>query len=425
MPRDIGKLSCLHKLTGAFKVGGEGSCSSWNQWFYGLEEIKSLTNLKGCLEIIINWPKNAKDVIKAGSGREGLYLRNKEHVNKIEVLFNHKMGDSRMDGEGTLSLMDDLEPPSNLKSLSVSYYNDLKMSSWVAFLPNLAELGLYYCEELDCLPSLGNLRCLKYLLLHSLENLEYIEADNSSSTMSSPEELSFFPSLDQLVLSSLPKFKGWRRGVDDSSSSSNPQLPCLSQLKLLAVSRSPELSCIPLCPNVEVLELIKFNERLRIISTERDVKSSSSVSRIIPVPKLRKVVIDNVSWLDSLPVESFQCLDHLRLVDDIELVDLPNWMQFLPALQTLIIHGCRGLKALPNWMPKLTSLSDLRVFDCQRSLCSSLVIGIAIQTGEHCEGILIAELGAGNSKPSSSSLKPPMLIMQAIALMRSAQKSVL
>ncbi|XP_056694234.1 putative disease resistance protein RGA3 isoform X3 [Spinacia oleracea] len=369
MPRDMDKLSCLHKLKGVFKVGGEGRCSSWNQWFYGLKEIKSLNNLKGRLEIRINWPENATDVIKEGSRGEGLYLRNKEHVNEIEVLFNHdEEGDRRVDDEGALSLMEDLEPHSNIKFLTVSGYNGLNMPSWVGFLQSLAELRLYCCKELDCLPSLRNLCHLKVLKLSCLKKLEYIEAENSCSTMSSPEDLSFFLSLEQLELCSLPKLKGWRRGMDDSSSSSNPQLPCLSQLKSLAVIFSPELSCIPLCPNVEVLELIKFNERLRIISTERDEKSSSSTSRIISVPKLREVEVDNVAWLDSLPIESFQCLDHLTLKEDYELVDLPNWMQFLPALQTLEIKGCRGLKAIPNWMPKLTSLRTLKIYGCSESL---------------------------------------------------------
>ncbi|KNA17708.1 hypothetical protein SOVF_077250 [Spinacia oleracea] len=368
MPRDMGKLSCLHTLEGEFIVGGEGSCSSWNQWFYGLEEIKSLNNLKGRLEITIKLPKTAKDVVKEGCRREGLYLRNKEHLNEIEVRFRHMEGDRRKDDEGILSLMEDLEPPSNLKSLTVSGYNGLKMPRWVAFLLNLVKLHLWFCNELDCLPSLGNLCHLKVLKLSSLGKLEYIEADNSSSTMTLPEDLSFFPSLEQLELSSLPKLKGWRRGVDDSSSSSNTQLPCLSQLKSLTVGFSPELSCIPLCPNVEVLKLFDFNERLRIISTERDEKSLSSTSRIISVPKLREVVIDNVAWLDSLPIESFQFLDHLTLRGDVELVDLPNWMQFLPALQSLEIHRCERLKAMPIWMPKLTSLRNLNIEGCSRSL---------------------------------------------------------
>ncbi|KNA16558.1 hypothetical protein SOVF_087980 isoform B [Spinacia oleracea] len=100
----------------------------------------------------------------------------------------------------------------------LSQKKGLKMPSWMTLLPNLAKLHLWDCS-IEYLPCLGNLRHLKSFRLERLENLEYIKEDssslaNSSSTllMSSAEEMvSFFPSLEELELKRLPKFKGWRR----------------------------------------------------------------------------------------------------------------------------------------------------------------------------------------------------------------------
>ncbi|KAL2921065.1 Disease resistance protein RGA2 [Bienertia sinuspersici] len=61
-------------------------------------------------------------------------------------------------------------------------------------------------------------------------------------------------------------------------------------------------------------------------------------------------------------------LHHLTLRHLQMLKCLPNWMQFLTALQTLDIIDVRQLEALPEWMPKLTSLRELRLDSCSKSL---------------------------------------------------------
>ncbi|CAO2831533.1 unnamed protein product [Amaranthus hypochondriacus] len=50
------------------------------------------------------------------------------------------------------------------------------------------------------------------------------------------------------------------------------------------------------------------------------------------------------------------------------MLNLPNWMQFLPTIQTLEIHDCENLKAMPNWMSKLTNLKQLKVKQCSKRL---------------------------------------------------------
>ncbi|XP_056697468.1 putative disease resistance protein RGA3 [Spinacia oleracea] len=284
MPRGLGKLSSLHRLSN-FIVGGKGRNLSWKQWFYGLEDLKALEKLKGSLEIQIRWPKNAKSIVKEDCRRDGLYLRSKEHLNGIWFNFTHEESDGRVDDEVARRLMEELQPHSNLKRFKMQEYHGARMPGWATLLPNLLQLCLFNCDELECLPFLGNLCNLKVLKLLALEKLEYIEENSPSADSSSTptpqllcaKTLSYLPSLRVLSLNNLPELKGWRRslaGVGNDHLNQNlvvsrsnneavwQSLPCLSQLKSLEIIGCPKLTCIPLCPSLEWLYIIKSNERL-------------------------------------------------------------------------------------------------------------------------------------------------------------------
>ncbi|KNA04537.1 hypothetical protein SOVF_198820 [Spinacia oleracea] len=280
----LGKLSSLHRLSN-FIVGGKGRNLSWKQWFYGLEDLKALEKLKGSLEIQIRWPKNAKSIVKEDCRRDGLYLRSKEHLNGIWFNFTHEESDGRVDDEIARRLMEELQPHSNLKRFKMQEYHGARMPGWATLLPNLLQLCLFNCDELECLPFLGNLCNLKVLKLLALEKLEYIEENSPSADSSSTptpqllcaKTLSYLPSLRVLSLNNLPELKGWRRslaGVGNDHLNQNlvvsrsnneavwQSLPCLSQLKSLEIIGCPKLTCIPLCPSLEWLYIIKSNERL-------------------------------------------------------------------------------------------------------------------------------------------------------------------
>ncbi|XP_057249276.1 putative disease resistance protein RGA1 [Beta vulgaris subsp. vulgaris] len=126
MPKGMGKMTCLHTLS-KFIVGGEGNCSSWKQWFDGLEDLKALNNLKGHLEIQIRWPENTTDAVKEDVKREGLYLNHKEHLNHIVVDFRCEEGGGRMDDEEARRLMEVLRPHPYLENLAVKAYYGAKM----------------------------------------------------------------------------------------------------------------------------------------------------------------------------------------------------------------------------------------------------------------------------------------------------------
>uniref|UniRef100_A0A803MWR1 NB-ARC domain-containing protein n=1 Tax=Chenopodium quinoa TaxID=63459 RepID=A0A803MWR1_CHEQI len=208
MPKGMDKLTSLHRLSD-FIVGGGGSCSSWKQWFDSLKDLKALNNLKGTLNVYIRWPKKDRNFVKEDDMREGLYMRNTEHLIHILFYFIHEVGD---DGgmDENLSLMENLQPHSNLKYLTMGNYNGLKIPGWLTLIPNIVTLKIYNCGKLEYLPCLRNLHNLKSIQLDCLTMLKYIEVDvpswaNSSSMMpmssglgSSDKELLLFPSLEEV-----------------------------------------------------------------------------------------------------------------------------------------------------------------------------------------------------------------------------------
>ncbi|CAO2839060.1 unnamed protein product [Amaranthus hypochondriacus] len=419
MPKGMNKLTYLNRLSD-FIVGGEDSCSSWSEWFLGLEELKDLNNLNGKLRINIKWPTN---VIQEPWERKGFYLRDKKNLKHIFFEFESTFAyNSVLDDEGAINLMEDLHPPSSLHSFKMWDYVGKQIPEWISHLPNLTKLILWRCDKLEYLECFGNV-----------------------------EESSFLPSLQQLTLQSLPKLKEWRRkgvGVEDNNS-----LLCLRSLKKLDINGCKELTCFPVCPRLEYLLLYNFNRRLNgIIRTEIDDEEPREVI-VLESSKLRKVDIHDVAWLNSVSSKAFQCLETLSIFadrevenlgevekvfracssslrnleischnlrsieagelehlsaletlyiseceslkfseeqeenygvgynpsilpslltltfDNLQMMDnLPNWMQFLSSLQTLEIIECDRLKAIPNWMPKLTSLNQLHIENCSKIL---------------------------------------------------------
>ncbi|XP_010674441.1 disease resistance protein RGA2 [Beta vulgaris subsp. vulgaris] len=406
MPKGMGKLTCLHTLS-KFIVDGEGSCSSWKQWFDGLEDLKALNNLKGRLEIQIRWPKHTTDAVKENIRREGLYLNHKEHINHIVVDFRCAEGGGRVDDEEARRLMEELRPHPYLENLVVKAYHGAKMPGWVTLLTNLTELFLSDIGELEYLPCLGNLDHLKVLRLWHLAKLEYIEEDSSSANLScrpGPESAGlslYFLSLERLELKRLRKLKGWRRGKrlgDDhqplKKSSSNIQVQLqlrLPQLKSLRIERCPLLTFLPLCPKTEKLHLVVFNERLRIVHTKRDEKfcyaplQSSSCDpknprSTVPIPMLREVYINNVAWLNSLPMEAFRCLAYMTIKNDkVESLGEVGevFRSCSSSLRSLGIRGCSNLRSVSGGLEHLTALEILEIFDTHKLSLSEDIEDVA------------------------------------------------
>ncbi|KAK9665720.1 hypothetical protein RND81_14G131000 [Saponaria officinalis] len=374
VPSDLHKLTSLHTLSD-YKVCVTSSSSS--QCFDQLEGLKSLVNLKGGLWIKLWFCTNAAYVKE--DGREGVYMKNKEHLKHVRFDIQHSQGDTVGDYE--MALLEDLQPHSNLKGVVFSGYDSMRFPSWVrddnlsTFIPNLVRLEFVRCKKLQFLPCLRKLHHLKFLSLFDLPNLEYLE---TSSSGFGEEVQIVYPCLEEFRLSGLLKLKGFRKETveddvsGDSSTSTRRQrktktrvntrksrrLPFslyLPQLKSLQIRECLELTSTILCPRVEEMILRVFNRKLTVKTTSEHENQRYA--------KLQSVIIDNIAWLNLLPTETFQCLSHICIFWDKELESLSEvediFRSCSSSLRNLEICHCPKLKCISAGLKHLTVLETL------------------------------------------------------------------
>lgn len=325
MPVGMDKMTCLHRLT-MFVVGETNS----KQTQAGqLEDLKALVNLRGELTIRVRKRFGSKDVSEL---REGGYLLSKLHLKSLSIYFSS--GDMKEDVEE--ALLEGLQPNHDLREFNISIYEGVKLPRWASVenslstsLPCLVRVWLDGLERLLHLPSLSQLRHLKYLHLGRIPNVEYMEEDNmnnnswrdvaSLGSSMGAREFIFFPSLEDLSLTDMGKLKGWWRSdrvrvdgeaqtwplgseVEDGTTateSSNyvtPLLLVFCRLHVLRIGSCPNLASLPACPHVYDLELVKVNEELSFcekILTSGNVTTAISLTiNSLSLPTARAQLCD-------------------------------------------------------------------------------------------------------------------------------------
>ena len=224
----------------------------------GLSELNELSNLGGSL-----------DVRGLGHGKDDTVeckatnMKDKQHLQDLRLWWVRD--DKRDDGETKCydeMLLEGLQPRPNLKGLELLYYMGVRIPSWVSSLTNLVQFELYENKRLQHLPPLNQLPFLKNVTLWGMEALEYISdegmalgASSSSSSSSSSSKTPFFPSLSSLTIGVCPKLKGWWRNSDDDDDN-EPHLifPSLSSLSKLQIRFCPNLTSMPLIPDLTSLK---------------------------------------------------------------------------------------------------------------------------------------------------------------------------
>ncbi|XP_030946418.1 disease resistance protein RGA2-like [Quercus lobata] len=359
MPCGLGQLTSLQTLN--LFVVSKGSSKHCG----GLAELNKLNDLRGKLEIkILAWVKDASSEFKAAN------LKEKQHLSELKLRWNLE-GDDAVDTCDDENSMDGLQPHQSLKSLEMEGYMGVRVSSWLSFLTNLVELTIHNCKKCQYLPPLYKLSTLRKLHIECMDGLEYMTDgdmnDEISASLASPS--TFFPSLEDLYIYKCRNLKGWWRSVDkgneatttstissSSSSSTNhyhQHIPSFPRLSLFHFWYCPNVTCMPLFPNLEkelwlensslkpLEETIEMNNRGVRASSFPSSSSSSSSSFSPPLSKLKKLQLS--LELESLPEE---------------------WFKNLTSLETLIIWECPNLTSLPEGMSHLTSLQRLEIWRC-------------------------------------------------------------
>eukprot|EP00261_Vitis_vinifera_P038739 XP_019079982.1 PREDICTED: putative disease resistance protein At3g14460 isoform X1 [Vitis vinifera] len=313
-------------------------------------------------------------------------MKGKECLDKLRLDWeddNAIAGDS----QDAASVLEKLQPHSNLKELSIGCYYGAKFPSWLgepSFI-NMVRLQFSNCKSCASLPPLGQLPSLQNLSIVKNDVLQkvgqefYGNGPSSFKPFGSLHTLVFkeisvweewdcfgveggeFPSLNELRIESCPKLKG----------DLPKHLPVLTSLVILECG---QLVCqLPEAPSIQKLNLKECDEVvLRSVVhlpsiTELEVSDICSIQVELPaillkLTSLRKLVIKECQSLSSLPEMGLPpMLETLRIEKCRILETLPERMtQNNISLQSLYIEDCDSLASLPI----ISSLKSLEIRQC-------------------------------------------------------------
>ncbi|OWM86794.1 putative disease resistance protein RGA1 [Punica granatum] len=366
MPRGIGKLTSLQMLN-VFVVGKKSNRNA--------ARLNELSRLAGILlrnkGLIIEGLENVESI---SSEVDASFSMEKLAIQKLGL---HWCPDEvRANAEEVLQR---LRPHRDIRGLDILGYDGVRLPSWLSQLHDLVEIRIFVCQQCNHLPPLDHLPFLKKICLDSLDNLECVELSESSGTLQS-----FYPSLKEIELYNLDKFKGWERRSrrdnrieqeedireeeEEDHSSSYMLCKFVDNVKI-DIDSCPKFSYMQgeqLHVSVTTIKLLE--QLLRNAADHSDPQpghhptnlpslavpnpSTSKMTFIsitsIPVSALTSLAIDSMNDADHLPMELFQSVPSLKSLA------ISNWsrlkalsgraiLRYLPALEKLEIYNCEEL----------------------------------------------------------------------------------
>ncbi|KAL8497396.1 hypothetical protein ACS0TY_020913 [Phlomoides rotata] len=259
----------------------------------------------------------------------------------------------------------------NLRELQIYGYtgNGFPEGIYDLALPYLRKLVLVNCRKCETLPTLGQLKFLKYLQMQGMDEVVKIADEFYGRSNTQP-----FSSLSELIIEDFPNLRSWE---------SVGSLEAFPWLQKILVIKCPRLTSMPRFPSLQHLEMHKCNDMLLRSASGTNslstlVMNDCSEAHFIPKPlflnnpRLKSLKISSCPKLASLPpsIGALTALESLSISHCEELKSLPREMVGLTSLQTLEIIQCSGLISLPDEsMQGLVSLRSLSIENCS-SLCS-------------------------------------------------------
>ncbi|KAM5585158.1 putative disease resistance RPP13-like protein 1 [Rosa sericea] len=350
MPPRMGKMKDLQTLRGKFvldKYTGDN-----------IVEIKELQQLRGTLHI-----SGLRNIVHVKDALE-TNIRKKKHLNELVLEWGGKSGDTD-DKEKERDVLENLQPHTNLKELTIRSYGGTRFAGWLedlSSLSNLVRLRLLDCGNCLSLPSVEQ--------LPSLQELE-IEGFNGVVTVGSKP----FPNLRKLSLKSCPEVTGafmlacfpkleslHLEHVNVESLNS----PSLLSLVRLNISSCPNLVCFRDggldAPNLKTLTVVKCSKLRSLPQHMHNL-----------LPSLRELMISDCPELESFPEGGLPSeLEYLRILRCKKLL-IGNRMQWgLPTLTSLEhlsvdFEGCEQVvDSFPDEGLLPTTLGSLQIFSIRK-----------------------------------------------------------
>ncbi|KAG6679364.1 hypothetical protein I3842_14G127000 [Carya illinoinensis] len=372
MPLHLGRLKCLQTLD-KFVVNKD--CGS------SIGELGNLEDIGGYL--FITELQNVKSPADALDAR---WLKNKKHLTSLVLEWDDTT--SNISESDQITVLENLEPHTNLKTLDISNYGGKSFPHWIAHpsFSKIVNLHLYNCKYCHILPSFGQLHSLQKLYIIGFRGIARVGKEfygSSSFSFKRPfEALKFlrfenmpdwenwlcfegeaaFPRLEELRIVWCPKLTG---GLPI-------HLPSLARLEIVECSQLA--ASLPRSPTLRQLELINVNEvllnELPSGLQKLELKGSDAL-RSLP-----EGMMDSSSPLQELKIDG--CCSLMLLSDD----GLPS------TLKSLTISNCKKLEFPVHF--NYSSLKELYLensCDSLRCFHVNLITKIDIFTIKACENL--------------------------------------
>lgn len=230
IPEGLARLTGLRRLS-EFR-GGSGRNK--------LGILKNLNRLTGHLELDIRLgEENLEEMVEDAWEAK---LKNKMELQRLGLLLVDEMDEKEECNKARMDVMDAIEPPSNLHTLTVWGYKGCRLPlSWkVAPLTQLRIIVFADCQHLSSMPPLGKLPLLEQIEIIGMEDLEFVGREFLGMDESNPIT-DVFPKLKNLTLRDCPKWKKWEDITTEEEKHSNI-MPCLTHL---IISNCSSLAALP------------------------------------------------------------------------------------------------------------------------------------------------------------------------------------
>ncbi|XP_034700925.1 putative disease resistance protein At3g14460 [Vitis riparia] len=356
MPSQMGQLKILQKLSN-YRVGKQSGTR--------VGELRELSHIGGSLVI-----QELQNVVDAKDASEA-NLVGKQHLDELELEWNR---DSDVEQNGAYIVLNNLQPHSNLKRLTIYGYGGSKFPDWLGgpSILNMVSLRLWNCKNVSTFPPLGQLLSLKHLYILGLGEIERVGAEFYGTEPS-------FVSLKALSFQDMPVWKEWL-----CLGGQGGEFPCLKELY---IKNCPKLTGdlpnhLPLLTKLEIEECEQLVAPLPRVPAIRVLTTRScdiSQWKELP-PLLRSLSITNSDSAESLleegMLQSNACLEDLRIIKCS--FSRPLCRICLPIeLKSLHIVECKKLEfLLPEFFKcHHPSLAHLFII---RSTCNSLSFNIPL-----------------------------------------------
>ncbi|KAL7106347.1 hypothetical protein ACP275_07G107200 [Erythranthe tilingii] len=346
LPPEMGRLISLRTLI-YFGVSDKKGC--------GIGELGSLKNLKGELEIYNLEKVRDKEEAKRAD------LLQKSNIVKLKLVWSHGQNDNE-------SVLEGLQPHANLKSLNICGFPGRNLPSWcsmISELNSLMEIDLRNCKECEQIPMLGQLRHLKNLYLHGMENVKSIGSSfyGIDKCSRSGNTITIFPALERLELGCMWKLTEWLEAELMPNPTDSRRLSQLvvvfPRLEYLKIIMCMQLESAPShFPCLKELDISQVHSELPL--------ASLCGIKLISLTKLRINSIDGLVCLPDWLLRKNQNISELKIIYCPNLTRLVPCFQsgYASVLKKLEICYCPNLKKLPDDLHSLNALEILSIHDC-------------------------------------------------------------